>query len=502
MKSKAYLAFATLCLIYTFCAQIGTSYYGRADNGDFTRSSWGYAEKPVGFAVNWPDKSTPEGVAAYNERFFTYYHPFWVIQPDATAQSAFKHSVHLFWTPGFILNKLVFSKKVLDMRYVSMFLRLAIIASYLGTLALLYLKRAPLAASMFLAGLLTLIFNDVYYLSYLNSFYQEAGALACLVAILPGLLLLAYGSHRLSLALLVASLCLYGTAKTQYAPTGLVLGLIIVAVYNLSFFWERPALPKQAALALSGLCAAALLGAFIYSVGVYTPSTARLCASQRYFSGVLYMSKDPVPHLLRAGYKAEDKQYVGKYSGPAEGPLRARDFISVILHEPMVLPRYLMYCARDMQNIKVLQYSIFPKNGVAKADVKAPFGFWASLKDRFFPRGWLFIAVQAAIALVGGWALYKIADKRWRRMLFVLLIMNLGVWTEIGACLGDGIIDLTKHLVFANLLFDFQLGMCGFLLLQAPELFRKEAKPSAEEPAEEQAPEEEEAPADQRFVRV
>lgn len=452
--------------IYFCCAQWDNSRFGRADNGDFSRSMGSYVTRPHKLRENLPSSvdRKKQAEAEHRERYFNFYLPRWEIQRNRRVTSEFIHGVHLLWWPGFWLNRQIFSKKILDLGYLGLFPRLLLGAAWLGVVWLLYWRRAPLAAALLLVACLALIFSDIGYVSFCNSFYQETGALVFLALLVPGLLLLAEGFYRPSCLMITPVLLLYCTAKPQYLATAVFLGVALGAVYNLGWFWEGPLPGRRLRAGLTVLSLLALAGAGVWVVGRMPAWNMRIAVSHRYYAGVLAVSRDPAAHLARKGLPASAVKYVGAFKSPEDaGSLR--DLLDVIWHEPAVPFRMIARAAGLMQDVRLDYLGMAPIDFPASAHSPGGFGAWSAVKRMVFPRGTAYLVwLGAALALSVGLCCAR--ARRMRRLGAVLLLLNAGSIIELMAALGDGFWECPKHLYAANLFFDLSLALALFVAAQ------------------------------------
>lgn len=463
---RLYGTFCALFILYFLCAQWAGSRFGRADNGDFTRSMGRYVTRPVGFRENWPaaEAQSPAAAAEHRQRFFNCYLPFWELQHDRAATSGYAHSVHLLWWPGFLLNKAAFSGKILDLAWLGLFPRLLVSLAWLGVLGALYRQRAPLAPALLLAATLALIFSDAAYTSFFNSFYQETGAVVFLSLLTLGFVLLAGGAYRPSWTLIFAALILYCSAKPQYLASSLVIGAAVLAAYNMAYFWDRPLPARHLRTLTAAASLLALAGAGAFILLTFPDFNARLCATHRYFTGVLTVSRDPAAHLARKGLPPSYVKYVGEYFIP-ETSVGTRDLVSVVAHEPAIPFRMIARAAAQLQDVRLDYLKTTPINFPDPKLYQPGFAIWSAFKKRFFPRGPLYL-VFAGVVLTLNLGLLRLRDTRLRRLNLILFLCNAAAFLELLAALGEGFWEYPKHLLAANLFFDLTLSFLLFLLMQ------------------------------------
>ena len=195
---------------------------GYADNGDFLRSISFILEKPVGLSI-WPESGTEE----WRLRFFKGWNDKWEYLADRSnfpsllGNSSYRQ-YFLFQTH--VHDWLFRSSGQYSIMAGSIVSRLIF---FLGILKLFFYTRdsfSKLAWWVFVA-LIFIVFMDVSWIAFLNSFYQEQMA----VIFFPLLLLLLYKLHvsgkssYVVMFLLVSALI--GAAKPQYFYLPLLSGI-------------------------------------------------------------------------------------------------------------------------------------------------------------------------------------------------------------------------------------------------------------------------------------
>lgn len=138
---------------------------GPADQGDFTRIFTQFSSGPVGLSF-WPEPSDP----SYAVRFFHFYHRWWRLEPSGHRDAVEPSTAGLVFLPGRVIRSPL-APGEFDLAW-----NTALVAALLGTvvgLTTFAMERLVPAAT---CCVLALVFGDFLVSCYLNSFYQEAGA--------------------------------------------------------------------------------------------------------------------------------------------------------------------------------------------------------------------------------------------------------------------------------------------------------------------------------------
>ena len=129
-----------------------------------------------------------------------------------------------------------------------------------------------------------------------------------------------------------------------------------------------------------------------------------------------------------------------------------------ILNEPGILFRQVKSAADRMQDY-TNELGLYAKNDPAERR-STRLNLWSEMKSRIFPRGWLLVVVSilAAALLALAWKRKDSSGNLASDLVAVGVICLVSMWVDILVqMLGDGPRDLLKHLLTANLFFDFLL---------------------------------------------
>lgn len=214
---------AIICAVILFIPPIN----GYADNGDFYRAmlSNGIYRLPtkdnqyIGYVV------TKFGILKYfNENNVAVF-----------------SSQALFVKAAVILNKLLYSHRYFDIRFLGIVYYVAFLPGiYLLTKALTGTWRR--IRSYVIAILVVLIFADASFILYFNSFFAEPGMLISFLYVVGSLILLARGDYSKRWKLLLTyfiSVVVLITSKQQNAPLALSFGVMSVGLFFLPGFGAK-----------------------------------------------------------------------------------------------------------------------------------------------------------------------------------------------------------------------------------------------------------------------
>lgn len=142
---------------------------GMADNGDFPRIMGRFS---IGYAPGRP-----------HQNYFTYSTVKFVVDPANHWAGGFLSSELLLTLLAFMASRAAGERGVFDIRFVGVTHALLLVAGV--WLMLLWARRFPLVSRAVLAGMLVLVFSDVSYVAYFNSFYSEPASVLFLLLIPP-----------------------------------------------------------------------------------------------------------------------------------------------------------------------------------------------------------------------------------------------------------------------------------------------------------------------------
>lgn len=439
---------------------------GLADNGDFTRYMGWISSGPIGIEPNWPDIGSKD----WSRRFFNYWIPFWKFRWNIAMPA--KSSAFLLWLPGAVLNKFLYSNKVLYLPYLSILPKLILFFVLLLIFKWINLNARHKTILLISIGIpITLMFTTTDYVAYLNSFYAESAGLIFYFLLLISIVILKRFQSFTHLLCSLASVMFLATAKPAY------LYWPLLAIPFIFYAWS---LNKGIKLHLSMLVIySALITLFILASAFITNAgSTKINPYNSLFNGALTFSNNPSAHLRNLGidnalqcintsaFSSIGQVCFAKYQNQMSFINTAR----VLYREPLVIFRLMKYALDRMQDISLEylgKYSFYDPRSkrslrVSSSD-KSHFWLhfnegillrlWSEFKFRFFPKGYALIFV-----IIGFLTWFILGLKRTsfqQDLAFIGLISIIACIIDMNiAILGDGKTELIKHLFLSNVLFD------------------------------------------------
>ena len=422
---------------------------GLADQGDYARL--------LGVFHLGPVAQTAE------ERYYRYFNRTYKVDPAFQLPGWEIYSTQdIFVGSAVLLNKWISKDGLFDIRVLSL---LEILAFVAVCYCLLRVTRPflPGRLHILISVALIVIFCDVGYICYFNSFYAEPATYIFLLALMAAWLALISNEAREPKLIALFGFCglLFVGAKPQNVAVGVILALYIFRFR--SFTRPRWMAPVTSAILLAT------------SLAVYwsVPRLVRLAEMYNMvFMDMLPRSQDPVAELRALGL---DPSYA-KYSGsgafaPATGfwnpafqdqldsHVSRFTILEFYLRQPgrladyarKVLPRGTSLRAEGVGNFeKSAGYPPFARS--------RSFAVWSRFHERFLATwspGWL-IGLMLGVPLAG-WIALSARDLRERLLaecFGTLALMAVAVFFT--AILGDAH-DIAKHLHLYNVLSDICL---------------------------------------------
>lgn len=424
---------------------------GLADNGDFPRVM---ARFLLGSDVQDP-----------KDRFFGYFISRYRFDPAFYWDGGFRSSQELLIWASMPVNSLLSKDGWFELRS----LAIVYLAVLLGVMWLLlrYAGGMSRPRRVMIYALVLLMFTDVGYVSYFNSFYSEpASYLFLLAAFAAALVLIATPSWPL-LALWASAALLFVTAKPQNAPLGLIVAAYSARLAALN--GERRWRAAAAAIAVAIMATSVVYFAM-------TPRKAIVMTSQyiAVFTEILGHSPAPDRDLMELGLSLELKKYVGTDpfmpSVPFHGLELQRLFFDR-MNTGKILGFYAVHpdrlwgvlnrCAQDALRLRPVLGNFEKSTGYKPYAQSGTFDWLSGIHRSLFPttmRGLLlFFGVNAAVAV----ALYRRRRSMKDRLyleLFGTLILMAGMQFMVVA-VSQGTYDTIKHMFLFSLLFDLVLAM-------------------------------------------
>jgi hypothetical protein len=334
---------------------------------------------------------------------------------------------------------------------------------------------------LFLLPALLLIFCDLGYTAYFNSFYSEASSLIFLIAMVGAGLKLAAQNPKQTRSLLLFCLCtgLFIGAKPQnftFIPP------IILFCFRLAMVERRKS--WRAIIAAFVLTLVVAAGA----LNIIAPWYTNNGKYQSTFYGILKDSPDPAQDLRDLGLNEKFAVLANTTTFHQNLPVDIRsrefheDFYQRINHLK-IIGFYLTHPDRFLDKLRLTVrhgftlragYGNFEKATGAPPQSEAErWSFWSGFKKSYWPKQlWLFVAYCAIllVLIVKGYREGKATRLTREFHLMLWLMMLIAFVTPI---IGDGESDFIKHLFLFNALFDLSVVfLSGFLLRRIVEFKR------------------------------
>jgi hypothetical protein len=453
ISSRLQTAVKVIFLLWFILAMYLQHNVGLADNGDYARSMAWISSGPIGIEPNWPTVGTDHSP----RRFLDYWIPFWNLEWNISASTIPATSAIILWLPGALLSYYFYSPKILYLPLLSLFPK----ALLLGILLLLF-KWIGFQARyrlFFLFGLgvpITFLITSTDYVAYFNSFYQETASFIFLFLFLASILALkrrpSFGYLLLNLVLLL--FLTTSKASNVYWP--------LIALPFVFYIWP---LSKKIKLRTKLIVGLALILTFTFvSQRITARGSVRNPSYHSLFYGVLTFSENPSEHLHRLGFdgamqcinttsfSAIGNSYFAKY----QKQMTYQNTLDVVYEEPAVLFRFFKYALDNMQNTNLAylgKYAFDDPRNMEMNPTVSLLNLWGLLKLRFFPVGYTLAFVLIVFL---GWFIIGLKRTGFYQELSIIgLISTIACLTDITvAILGDGKLELPKHLFLSNVLFD------------------------------------------------
>jgi len=419
---------------------------GLADNGDFERLMG-----RVGLQYTTEDRE---------DRYFRYINTkFRVVEP--WWNSGVISSQQLLLEVAMAANRVISKDGLFDLRVMGAVNAVCFLAS---VWLVLYASRPlPIASRAVLLGLVALIFTDVGYVAYFNSFYSEPSSLIFFALTLAAsfFALTASRPSFWHLVFFSVAAALFIGARAHNSTLGWLL-----ALWGARLFW-RWSEPSWRRRALSA--AAALI---VFSCWHYTTRPAFIREAQLYnavFSGILINSPSPEGDLSALGLDPRLARLANTNAFQPDSALKDDGFRSVFVEalgqtrivwfyitRPGALLRVAGLQARDALLMRPPCCGNFLKeSGYHPRAHSRAFAIWSNLRARWHV-GLCTLVVFLILQLCAGLVALKRSANATSRLLAELFIL-LGVMAAVqyvAKFMGDGLLDTGRQLHLFNLLID------------------------------------------------
>lgn len=425
---------------------------GMADSGDFQRIM-----STVGL-----DYLNP--AISYEDRYFGYMHTKFAFSGNTTVGYVSTEIILVYL--AVLFNKIL-HPHVFDIRFLSVIYSLLMLVTFACCLRLKLL--ASLTSKITFSLLFIIIFLDVGYISYYNSFFGEPTALLfLLLTIALAFRLSQQREPRMTdfIVFIISAMFLAGS-KVQNAPVGLIFCLLGLRFMSLSAqrSWKR-----------SVIAGVALL--LIFSVGIYMKAPKELKVINQYqsvFYGILKDSATPEQDLRDLGLDpklavlANTNYFTKNTPIPQQSEELKQEFYNNISHAKIAMfylkhpARYwnkLQVTAHHAMTIRTLYTGNYEKEeGFERGKLSSSFSLWSTFKSKVLPHSLWFIGTFYILYYLVLLLLY-VNEAIWsNRNTYVVFaaIPLIGLVAYLVPLLGDGEADMEKHLFLFNVCFDLMI---------------------------------------------
>jgi len=419
---------------------------GLADNGDFERLMG-----RVGLQYTTEDRE---------DRYFRYINTkFRVVEP--WWNSGVISSQQLLLEVAMAANRVISKDGLFDLRVMGAVNAVCFLAS---VWLVLYASRPlPIASRAILLGLVALIFTDVGYVAYFNSFYSEPASLIFFALTLAAsfFALTASRPSFWHLVFFSVAAALFISARAHNSTLGWLL-----ALWGVRLFWRWP----RPSWRLGVLAAATTLA--VFSCWYYLATPAYIREANLYnavFFGILRRSPSPEEDLSSVGLDrrlaALANTHAYRPDSPIQDPEFRRAFFGAIGQYDVVRfyathPNRLVLTARRLARHAFLTRperhgNFLKESGYPPRAQSHRFAAWSDFKARW-PRDLRFLVGVFVLLLGTGVA------ARWRSAsvtsgLLSELLIILGLMAAVqyvAKFMGNGLLDTVKQLHLFNILID------------------------------------------------
>jgi hypothetical protein len=473
MKLSYPLTLAAIAGILTYQLML-PPVVGLADQGDYARLLGAFHIGPVA--------QTPE------ERYYRYFNRTYKHDPAFKLPGWEIYSTQdIFVASAVALNKWISKDGLFDIRVLSFLEMLAFMA------VCYFLLRAtrpwlPGRLHMLISFALILIFCDVGYISYFNSFYSEPATYISLLALVAAWIAFIANEccHPRYIALLGLCGIFFVASKPQNVAAGVILALYIVRFRALIRpHWMAP------------LTSAIVLAA---SLAVYwsVPRLARLAEMYNMvFMEMLPRSSDPAAELRSLGLNPSFAKYSGSGAfAPSTGFWNPefQDQLDSHVSRFTILWYYVRQPGRLLSYVRAVlpRGTSLRAEGVGNFEKSAgyppfarsrSFAIWNRFREQVFSR-WasgLLIGLMLGVPLAG-WISFSLRELRSRLLaecFAVLALMAVAIFFT--TVLGDAH-DIVKHLHLYNVLTDICLVFVAGAGISTNRMLEKAWRPFRTQP--------------------
>ncbi len=303
MTRTGWIALAAAVAILIFQVLVPPA-IGLADNGDFAK-------------VIAPFDLYPP-VEELRDSAFRYIEPYYAFHADNHADTGFHSSETLLVEAALLLNRVISRPGVFDLRVMGVVHAAVFLLAF--ALMIPLVSGLQPALRIVLLALAVLMFCDISFAAYYNSFYLDAGAFVFLMLSIVTLLRAVAWGRPLDTCLAVAACVLLLTSKSQHALLALPIAMFLV--------WKRRALWPRRSLLAGSLAAACVAGAGTWALAVGSPrGYTNPCLFNMIFARLAPTAKDVPAELAALGLDQSYLRYVGMDAFMDRSPMRDRRWV-------------------------------------------------------------------------------------------------------------------------------------------------------------------------------
>jgi hypothetical protein len=421
---------------------------GLADSGDFNRL--------------FSQTGLTHFKTDYNDRYFYFFNRRYRIVEPSTPRFQYMTSSSFLVHAARWLSITSGEYEFFDIRVVA---ALRLIVLLFGMWLILIAARSlSVILRIVLAALLVLMFTDVGYVAYFNSFYSEPTALCFLsIGIGSALSLVSRrSSSPLWLAGYIAAIAMVETSKPQYVPLSPFFALFgIYLARHLRWrhrYW------------FAGGLAFTLIAMTMWYYRQTPEPLRKDIAYLGVFSDLLPHSSTPREDLEALGLNPDYAEFSGTTPYQKDSPLKSTpfgaEFQGRITSDSLPLfyathpKRLYELCKRCAKWVFINRIA---RLGVYEAESGKPpqtqgRGLWSSIRENAFPRSLIFVSLFIASGIPAVALSIKARSESMRSLYaFYLLLVLTAVVQFLVAIVAQGEMDLAKHLFMFNLAFDICL---------------------------------------------
>jgi hypothetical protein len=313
-------------------------------------------------------------------------------------------------------------------------------------------------------------FTDVMYVSYFNSLYMDTAAFLFLLLSIVLFLRALYWKRASDRYMLVVSLVLLITSKTQHYPMGILIAVLLA--------WKGALLTATRSRGFAALSALVALGAAVFS----SQSSPKIYPTQGCYSLIFFYllptSTNVEKELADLGLDESYKKYIGSSAYSGDSGLQYPEFTSAFARR-MSYPRLAwFFLKRPSEALRVAIFSLGQagrqRPSFGNFDVSAgkppmaqshSFALWSGFKARLFGGHGERYLVCSILLMLGVPTLAVIRRKSLPEGIPAAIAMLAAMTaTELTiASLADAL-DYQRHFFIGNTLMDVLL-ISGLVLL-------------------------------------